>query len=869
MFKKYKLLPLCLSLFLFSSLIANAKDYKPMDNSQLSEIISSSKRYVVSLCGNWETSYDNNKWQRTYLPNSYNTSSQVTYKRVFKIDKSMLGKFVWHLYFLGVEDEVEIYFNDVFVGRFYGGMTPFYIRLPETMNLGETNTIKLIVTSAEHIAKLIKEQNVFAKKVINGVIREPILIGTPPVWINSLDKRVKFSNGFTTAQIDGKVSISTGNIGKPAPDSITGGNIDKDKFNVNVRTTILVAETGDTVSRGESKVVQVSKERTIEVPFSRTIQSPKLWSPETPYLYKIYVQISKDGKVVDDMAYDIGLRDVRVEKVKGRPGIFLNGMRYEIKGVEYIEDYSASGQTLTVDRLEKDIMKMKILGANLIRYKYGVPHPYLVNLCNKFGLMLLVELPIYNVPASIIALSEIEVRMQNNADRIMSCFNNNPSIIAWGISSGVFENTPQFLAFSKKITNTFRKYSDKLIYKETLLGSQELNTEYFDFILLKFKQQVSNFQSLRDELQRMKKLAGNRAIVCTYGKPIQPDNHNGFSDPVSLEQQAYYIQNCFQIAKQLSTSGSIIWSFNDYVLQNPMLILNLKDNFICTSGIVMRNRQPRLSFNTLQALFNDEKKPLLNAGSYYEKTPLFFIALGIAMSIFIISMAKRFRRFREYLFRSMLRPYNFFADVRDQRIMSILQTFLLGTVISLTLGLFLSSIFYFYRNSEIAQYVLMIILPWKGIQELFFNLVWMPELLAILISIFIFILAFFLAFILKIATVFVKANIFYRDTLTITIWSGMPLLILLPISIVLIKILVLQPSLIAVLAILSIFMVLWIFLRLLRATAVVFDVLTVYAYIVGSILLVALIALIIGIYQAQFSLFSFGEYILQVLLTIK
>jgi len=50
---------------------------------------------------------------------------------------------------------------------------------------------------------------------------------------------------------------------------------------------------------------------------------------------------------------------------------------------------------------------------------------------------------------------------------------------------------------------------------------------------------------------------------------------------------------------------------------------------------------------------------------------------------------------------------------------------------------------------------------------------------------------------------------------------------------------------------------------------VVFDVLTVYAYIVGSILLVALIALIIGIYQAQFSLFSFGEYILQVLLTIK
>lgn len=869
MLNKYKIIILTIVLLLSAIVSSVAKEYQSLTPEQLLEIIPSSKRYVVSLSGNWETSYNGVDWHQTYIPNSNNTNSEVIYKRIFKLDKAMIGRFVWHIYFLGVEDQVEIYLNDLFIGRYYGGMTPFYVRLPETMILGESNTIKLIVSGAEHAAKQIKEQNVFSKKVVNGIIREPLLIGTPPVWTSAIEKKIDFSEGFANAKIYGKVSVSAGNIDKPMPDSISSSNIDLDKIKVSVRTSVLIAETGDTVSRGVSKVVELSKERTIDVTYSHDIQSAKLWSPETPYLYKLYIQISKDGKVIDDIAYDIGLRDIRVETVKGKPGIFLNGKRCEFKGVEYIEDYYGSGQTLTTDRLEKDVMMMKVLGANIIRYKYGIPHPYLVNLCNKYGIMMLVELPVYNVPASIIALDEIKVRMQNNAERLLSTFNSHPSIIAWGIASGVFENTPEFLTFSKQLSEVFKKSSDKLLYKETLLGSQELNTDYFDFLLIKFKQQIRDFKVLRDEINRMKGLAGSKPIVCTFGKAIQPDNHNGFSDPVSLESQAHFIQNCFQLAKQLHTTGSIIWSFNDYSLQNPLLILNLKDNFICTSGILMRNRQPRLSFNTLQSLFNEEKKPLLNAGSYTEKTPLFFIVLGIALCILLISMAKRFRRFREYFFRSLLRPYNFYADIRDQRIMSTVQTFLLGIVISISMGLFYSSICYYYRNSEIAQYIFMILLPWSGIQELFFKLIWMPELLAILSSIVFFMFTFVIAFALKISSLFVKANIFYSDTLTITIWSGVPIIAFLPISIVLIKILVMEPSLIAVLSILCIAITIWVFYRLLRATAVVFDIMSVYAYIIGSVLLIGLVVIIIATYQVQFSLFSFGEYILQVLLTIR
>ncbi len=846
-----------------------ASNYTPLTQEQLAEIIPSTKRYVISLSGRWQTSYDGQEWQPTYIPNSNNTSGEVIYKRVFKIDKNMLGQFVWHLYFLGVEDQVEIYFNDQFIGRYYGGMTPFYVRIPEKMIVGETNTIKLIAAGAEHAARQIKEQNVFSKKVVNGIIREPLLIGTPAIWISGMDKKTVFTDNFSKARVSGKVSVSAGSIETGSPDSLNSDLIDTDKFKVSVRTIIYDSATGDTVSRGASKIIEISKERTLEVSFSHDILSPKLWSPETPHLYKLYVKISKNGKLIDDIAYDIGLRDIRTSTVKGKPGIFLNGMRYEIKGVEYIEDYEGMGQTLTAERFEKDIMMMKVLGANLIRYKFGIPHPYLVNLCNKYGMMLFVELPVYNIPAPILALDEIKVRMQNNAERILMNFDSHPSVIAWGLASGVLENTPEFLSYSTHLAGIFRQSSEKLIYKETFLGSQNLDTKHYDFVCVKFKQQALDFKYLNEELSRMKSLAGETPLVCTFGRSIQPHNHNGFSDPVSLEAQAHFIQNSYRLSRLQSTSGSIVWSFNDYALQNPLLILNLDDNFICTSGLVQRNRQSRLSFNTLQALFNNEKKPLLNAGSYTEKTPLFFIILGILLSILIISMAKRFRRFREYIFRSLLRPYNFYADIRDQRIMSIVQTFLLGIVISMTLGLFFSSVFYFYRNSEIAQYIFMILLPRSSAQQMFFKLVWMPELLAVVMSAFFFFITFLVAFVLKISSLFVKAKIFFTDTMTITIWAGVPVLVLLPVSIILIKLLVLEPALIIFFTAAVIFIALWVFMRLLRSTAVVFDILSIYSYLTGYVILIGLILVIIGMYQVQFSLFSFGEYILQVLMTVR
>jgi len=300
-------------------------------------------------------------------------------------------------------------------------------------------------------------------------------------------------------------------------------------------------------------------------------------------------------------------------------------------------------------------------------------------------------------------------------------------------------------------------------------------------------------------------------------------NHNGYSDPLSIEAQAHYILNSFYVSQDEKSAGNVINSFNDYILDNPALVINNEDMYLCSSGLVSRKREQRLSYNTLQSVFNNEKKPLLNAGSYTEKTPVTFIIVGIVLGIVLVLLINRFRRFREYLFRSMLRPYNFYADIRDQRIMSTVQTALLGVVISATLGIYLSSLFYYFRTDIVPQYIFALFFPQAGFQEWFFRLIWMAELNLVVLTILIFLVAGFIALIIRGMSFFSRNKIFISDTFTIVIWSGVPFLVLLPFSIVLTRLLVYSPAFSTLSVVILAISLVWVWMRILKSTSVVFD----------------------------------------------
>ena len=867
MFKSYKfLLKIVITILIVSHISVYAQNtvYIPDNNQMIKTLMPCANRYVESLTGDWEKSKDEKKWYKVYLPNSEQQDGSIIYRKDLNIQVPNVEKFVWQLYFYGIDDEVEIYINNKFIGRFLGAMTPFTVKIPPRIITSQSNSIKLVVSSASHSASQIKEQNVFAKKIYTGIIRDIILLGTPQIWVSDLNYRTKFNENLSACNLEADINISSAEIEKAISDAANKDSLaaSTNKVSVAVETFLRNKQNGTIVAQSNSQQVEIERERTINVNTNLYIQNPSLWSIVNPALYELEVKISHNGQLIDQYSINMGFKDISIRQKDNKFVFYLNGVPIEIKGIDYIEDFINGGQTLSTAQMEQDIFLIKTLGANAVRFKYSFPHPYFAYLCDKYGIFMLLDLPIYEIPNQILVSDEIVVRMKNIADRIITYYSKNISTLAWGLSEGIMEGSPKVKEFEKNLNDLFHSRSDELTYKIVRINSKTVNLDGYDFICLGDDHKSNNINEIRNKIIQFTSIVTNKPLVLSFGIPIQPDNNNGYSDPFSVESQAFYIQSIYLITKELQLAGNIVWSFNDYELNLPLLITNNSNQYLCASGLLDRNRQQRKSYYTLQSLFNNEKNPLLNAGSFSENTPISYIIIGIVLSLVLIFLFNRYRRFREYLLRALMRPHNFYSDIRDQRIMSTVQSIILGIVISASLAIFFSSLLYFFRTSCLAQYALMLLIPFSFLQEFLFKITWMPEISTAFFAVSFFIVIFVVSSILMLISFFVGPKIFFSDTLIITIWSGTPFLILLPIGMILIRVLIFSPAIIWIVLPAFVLISIWVILRVLRASAVVFDIREMRVYIFGiSALLLCLIFVII-FYQYKTSLISYTQYFL-------
>jgi hypothetical protein len=864
-FSLYRILYIISAFILLAGFDAVAQ----MNAENLKILVPSDSRFVTDLSGNWERSENMQDWQQVRLPLSEQIDEKIIYKRFVKIPSNMTDNFSWQIYFIGIDHQIEVFWNEQFIGRYVGSMVPFNVRIPDNAVRNETNEIRLVVLPAESKIRQIRHQHLNARRTFTGVIREILLIGTPYIWISDIKHNFKF-RGQNTVDFNTNISISSTNIKKlinkmKVNDSIT--NKSNDRFPVQIIAEIRKKGNGDVIGSTTSKNLIIESDRTVKEGLSMSLAGINTWNFDSPELYDLVIKIKKQDIVIDDYTIPVGFRNIQTAGNSEESSLIINGQNFKIKGISYIEDYKDYGQSLPISKIKKDIELIKKLGSNTIRFKYNPPHPMFVHLCNLSGILIMVELPVYDVPSDIINLDEIRVHMNNLAKQYITVYEGAPSVFAYGIGEGVDEKSNNYKTFSESILKLLIKDSEKLKYKIVPHGVPNIYTDGFDFIGYSDIRQNVDFNQINDEFRRIQSLIEGKPLFMAFGSEIQINNHNGYSDPLSVEFQAYNILNSFKIVEKNKGAGSIVNSFNDYLQNKPSLTTNNELRYIHTSGLVDRSRRERLSFTTLQSLFNNEKEPLLNAGSFTRSTPVIYLIMGILLAILVVFLINRFRRFREYMFRSLLRPYNFYADIRDQRIISSIQTLLLGIVLSATVGIFLSSILFYYKDSEVLEYFLMITLPSNAIKEIVYNLIWMPELSFLVITLLSYILAFITAMLIRGIAILTRARVYWNDCLTISIWAALPAIIMLPVSIVLIRIIVISPGTVWLFLLLYFITSIWTIARLLKSISVVFDIPVLRSYVIGTVLLIITIGAPMGYYHIKYSFFAYSSYFFDVLLS--
>jgi beta-galactosidase len=829
--------------------------YARFTNEQLRIFMPSQSRIVRSLAGLWEKSEDDgSSWEQVTLPMSETKAGKVRFRRSIKFDKKQLYQYNWSLHSLGTNEDIELYLNGKYVGRYFAGMAPFSIRLPESKLLAGLNLLEMQITPPPAHAS----RHIFAQRSYSGIIREMLLIGSQHIAVEDVQQKTFFSDNLTSCQLSTQLSIRSGAIERLGGEDMYGA-ISLKKVSFTVNAVLRRYGTDEVIATSPEKTIIIERDRTVNTALDIRLTNPGLWSPSVPNLYEMSIRITHNGSVIDDYTVPVGFYKTKTGILSGVPRILLNNEPFVLKAVDYYEHVSGLGQTMTAQQIQRDILSLKTLGVNAIRIKSGNPHPYLVHQCNVNGIFILSDLPVYDYPSGLLEDEDFLVRITNIASRMANAYDRNPSIFGYGISDGLQENSKLSKAFTKKIGSLFRSVSSKILYKSIRFGTKTIDEQYTDLLIARSSTRWEPGESQLKEIVRLKSLAGNQPMIVHLGKPVQPQNLNGFSDPLSVESQAQYIRDGYRTVQQASVAGIIIWSFNDFITARAITITDPEDQNVSTSGLTDLNRQPRLSYAMFKALLNDEKEPLLRSGTTNSDTPLIFILLSFSLGIAFFVLISKFRRMREYMLRALIRPYNFYSDIRDQRLLSLGQTLSVGLLTSATLAIVLSTMLFVFRSSFGTEYLYMILLPTGFLRTLLNEITWTPELGFFFFTLIGIAAHAGVAGIILFSAFITRTRLFFIDAFTISVWSALPFLLLLPIALALFKVLSATGSAMwLMLLMLALFV--WYFARMLKSTAVVFDIRSLYVYASGSGLLTLFLAIILTYYSSKVSIFNYLYY---------
>ena len=209
------------------------------------------------------------------------------------------------------------------------------------------------------------------------------------------------------------------------------------------------------------------------------VPAPRCWSPDSPYLYRLQVSMTRKDVVVDQIETTFGFRSVETREGK----LYLNGKPFYLRAALDQDYYPDTICTLpSVEFLEDRFHKAKQLGLNALRCHIKVPDPRYYEVADRLGLLIWAELP--NAGDSTeLSRERKELTLKGLIDRD----GNHPSIFCWTLINenwGVdLVHDPYHRAWLKKLYLWLKSYdpSRLVVDNSPLAPSFHVQTDLADF----------------------------------------------------------------------------------------------------------------------------------------------------------------------------------------------------------------------------------------------------------------------------------------------------------------------------------------------------------------------------------------------------
>ncbi|MFG0254146.1 MAG: glycoside hydrolase family 2 TIM barrel-domain containing protein, partial [Rhodopirellula sp. JB053] len=181
----------------------------------------------------------------------------------------------------------------------------------------------------------------------------------------------------------------------------------------------------------------VQADGSLELSLKQSIEAPRLWSAETPNLYRLLLSLKdQQGNLIETRTCQVGFREVEIIDEL----LCVNGKPITIKGVNRHEHDPDSGHTVTVESMVEDIKLMKQFNINAVRTSHYPNDPRWYELCDQYGLYVVDEANIesHGMGYGKESLAKNPSWRAAHLDRIKRMVErdkNHPSIIIWSLGN--------------------------------------------------------------------------------------------------------------------------------------------------------------------------------------------------------------------------------------------------------------------------------------------------------------------------------------------------------------------------------------------------------------------------------------------------
>jgi beta-galactosidase len=340
----------------------------------------------------------------------YPQNSIGWYRKSFTVATSDSGK-RFSIQFDGIFRDAMVWLNGFYLGRNESGYIGVTYDITDYIDFHKKNVLVVRVDATQY-------EGWFYEGA--GIYRH--------VWLNQYDNLHIAQDGvFVYSEVNKNLAMVT-----------VETTIDNETLATAAGTvqSVLVGRDGNKLAQSKDIPISMRLNEKRTVKYSLVVRSPRLWSLDDPYLYRVVTTVKSGNKVVDRVTNKFGIHTITMDAEKG---LTLNGTNIKIQGVNCHQDHAGVGSALPDYLQYYRIKLLKELGVNAYRTSHNAPTPELLEACDSLGMLVLDETRLLNSSPEYMGQFE----------RLILRDRNHPGIFMWSI--GNEEGYAQWNSFGKRI----------------------------------------------------------------------------------------------------------------------------------------------------------------------------------------------------------------------------------------------------------------------------------------------------------------------------------------------------------------------------------------------------------------------------------